>query len=103
MTQFIRQGDLLIKSVESIPELKKKKDTVLLEGGASNHFHRLQGGTVYEESPTKENNWSIGYFELTEDTDLTHEEHETIRIKKGKYRFFHQREYDPQGDRKVID
>ena len=104
MTTFYRHGDLLITQVDSIPSgLPKKKDTVLLEGEASGHFHRLHGGLVLEEKPTQENNYLLGYFELEKDTELTHEEHGTITLTPGKYRFFGQREYDPVQEHRVID
>jgi hypothetical protein len=102
--QPIRNGDLLIVQVDSIPKgLTQKKDTILLEGEATNHFHRLSGGTVFSEIPTLENNWSLGFFDLETETELTHEEHKTIKLKPGKYHFYSQREYDPQMERRVLD
>lgn len=100
-----RHGDLIIIPVDTIPKnLPKKTDTVLLEGEATGHFHRLNGGTVYTESPTIENHFSLGYFEVEKDTNLIHEEHSTIVLKPGKYHFYSQREYDPQeSERRVID
>lgn len=104
LPKFWRHGDLLVMQVDAIPEgLTKKKDTVLLEGEASNHFHRLHGGVVFAETPTKDNNYNLGYFELKESTNLTHEEHDTIVLSPGKYKFFAQREYDEQEERRVID
>ena len=102
--KIIRHGDLLIEQVDSIPSgLEKKKDTILLEGEASNHFHRLHGGIVFAEKPTIQNDYSLGFFELDEATELTHEEHGTIELQKGKYHFYCQREYDELQERRVID
>jgi hypothetical protein len=102
--KIIRHGDLLLLQINEIPEnLPKKDNTVLLEGEASNHFHRLGGGTVYEVEPTLENNFTLGYFEIQVETPLTHEEHETIILNPGKYKFMSQREYDPQANRRVLD
>ena len=99
-----RHGDLMIMSVDSIPKnLPIKPDTILLEGEASNHFHRLDGGVVYSITPTIENNFNLGYFELKEEAKLSHEEHDTIVLAPGKYKFFAQREYDEIEDRRVID
>ena len=104
MSTYLRHGDVLVEKVESIPEgLSKKKDTVLLEGEASGHYHRLHGGTVFAEKPTQENNYNLGYFNLEEATELTHEEHGTIVFTPGKYKFYSQREYDPIQEHRVVD
>lgn len=99
-----RHGDLFIAPVDSIPEgLPKKNNTELLEGEISGHVHRLGGGTVYMEQPTQVNNFLLGYFEIPVETPLSHEEHKTILLPPGKYKFMAQREYDVLGDRQVID
>ena len=105
--KIYRHGDLLLIKVSEKPkgEFKKSKDNVLLEGEASNHFHRLNSKTAVIEKtiPTKENDWNIGWFNLVETTPLSHEEHETIDLPAGIYKFFCQREYDPAEERRVID
>ena len=104
MSTYFRHGDLLLYPVDSIPEgLPVKKDTVLLEGEVTNHFHRLNGGTVFAEKPTQENTYLLGYFELEKDTNLTHEEHGTIVLTPGKYKFLAQREYDSVAEHQVRD
>jgi len=102
--QAYRHGDLLLIPVDSIPEgLPKKDNTELLEGEISGHVHRLNGGTVYAETPTIANDFLLGFFEIPTETEVTHEEHETIVLPPGKYKFYSQREYDPQENRRVID
>jgi hypothetical protein len=106
MEQFnaYRHGDLMIIPVQSIPEgLPIKTNTELLEGESSGHVHRLSGGTVYATEPTLDNNFLLGYFKIEEETPLSHEEHETITLPPGQYKFLQQREYDPQENRRVID
>ena len=99
-----RHGDLYIMPVDAIPEgLEKKKNTELLEGESSGHVHRLNGGTVYAEIPTVQNGFLLGFFEIPTETEVTHEEHKTIILPPGKYKFYSQREYDPQENRRVID
>lgn len=100
----VRHGDLYVTKVDSIPkDLPKKINTELLEGEVSGHVHRLSGGIVYQEQPTLANNFLLGYFEIETETPLSHEEHETIMLPPGKYKFMQQREYDPQENRAVID
>lgn len=99
-----RHGDLMVVPVQSIPKgLFLKKNTELLEGEVTGHVHRLHAGKVWSIEPTEENNFLLGYFELAETTPLTHEEHETIELPPGKYKFMAQREYDPQEIHQVAD
>lgn len=104
MKKVFRHGDVLIEKVSFIPKgLKKKKDLILLEGEASGHFHVLSKGDVFEVTPTKDNNYLLGYFKTEDGTLLTHQEHETIEIPAGIYKFYAQREYDEIEERRVID
>lgn len=102
-----RHGDLLIISTKNIPKTAKKTENrVLLEGETTGHMHQLNDkATVYKQSdiPSKDNDYLIGYFETEEGALLTHQEHEVIELPKGIYRFHHQREYDEQEERAVID
>jgi len=102
--QIYRHGDVFIEKIEALPKkLKKKGNNVLLVGEVTGHNHRLQGGVIYEEQPTKENLWLAGYFQIEAPTEVTHEEHKTIILNPGIYKFHHQREYDEQEERVVID
>lgn len=104
MQKFFRHGDVLVQTVSTIPaSLPIKDDLILLWGEVSSHAHELKGGTVFAVNPTRDNNYNLGYFELTEDTELVHPEHDTIVLSPGKYKFFAQREYDEQEERQVID
>ena len=104
--KIFRHGDLLLVEVSQLPnEAKKTERSVLLEGEASNHFHRISGATVYEipEEPVDANNYTLGYLTVEKEAKLTHEEHNAIEIPAGIYKFLCQREYDPQENRRVRD
>jgi len=105
MKKVFRHGDVLVERVDSIPEgLVKEEDTILLEGEASGHFHVLsKGSEVFKVLPTKDNNYLLGYFKTEEGALLTHNEHQTIEIPAGTYKFYAQREYDEQEERQVRD
>lgn len=101
-----RHGDLLIIPINKIPKnLKEKGDGILLEGETTGHIHTLSNAKVWNavETPSRDNNYLIGYFKTEEGALLTHQEHETIELPKGAYQFFAQREYDEQEERRVID
>jgi len=102
--KYIRHGDLLIEKIDSIPEgLPLKGNSILLEGEITNHFHKLKKGKVFTIEPTRNNNYNLGYFELDSITPLTHEEHKTIELQPGKYKFYQQREWDELEERRVQD
>jgi len=101
-----RHGDLLLVEVETIPEkLKEKKDGVLLEGEATGHYHRISGAIVkpIPKEPTSENDYLLGYLKVDKQAEITHEEHKTIVLPAGNYKYLAQREYDPQEEHIVID
>ena len=103
---YYRHGDVLIESVEKMPDnLLPKKDCVLLEGETTGHMHTLTKAKVFTtvEKPSVTNDYLIGYFETEEGALLTHQEHQTIELPKGIYKFYAQREWDEQEERQVRD
>ena len=97
--KLIRQGDVLLKEVKEIKGQKQKqKDVVLAEGEVTGHKHTLMGQVLVSEFEGNK------YVELTEDSVLTHQEHDTLEIPKGKYQIILQREVDLLGEiRQVMD
>jgi hypothetical protein len=109
MAKFIRHGDVCIVSVDSLTKdkrLKKKPDSVLMEGEATGHAHRIrEGAEVWRNpNPTAQDQFFLGEMEVKAiGAALTHEEHHTIPLKKGIYRFYSQREFSPVEDVRVQD
>jgi len=99
MGNVIRHGDVKIEQVETIPKSKKINKIVLAEGEVTGHFHVLQGELAFAEQDNDK------YFEvLSESAKLSHEEHDTLQIPKGKYKYLIQREVDLAGEiRQVMD
>jgi hypothetical protein len=97
-----RQGDVLIVPVNAIPSgLKKTKRVTLALGEVTGHHHTISEGAIgYGASDTA----LADYFEVKDSTaDLTHQEHDTITLPKGKYQKVIQTEYSPQEIRNVKD
>jgi len=103
-----RQGDILLMKVAEKPTgealSRESGRVVLAHGEATGHSH-----TVTDEQASL---YAVGVdgrlLVLGQDADLTHEEHDTIRLPKGTYRVIRQREYAPakydlQGSRWVAD
>jgi hypothetical protein len=98
---MFRQGDLLIKKINKLPKKLKKRDSdIILEGEVTGHSHRILNGTIYERG------W-VGpgslFIEAKENTQIIHEEHQSIEIPAGIYEVIRQREYDPHAPRWIED
>lgn len=96
-----RHGDVLVQQVPSLPtRIHKRAGTVLAHGELTGHSHRI-------EDPASVQFWRAGgetYFEvLAEHALLIHEEHGPIRLPKGIYHTWMQREYTPRAIVRVRD
>lgn len=101
----MRQGDVLILPVNKIPNglknFKKTKRVTLALGEATGHHHTIYTDAIGYASSIEA---LAEYFEVTGETaDLTHQEHGTIPIPKGKWRNVIQTEYTPEELKKVVD
>lgn len=89
-----RHGDLLLRQIEELPKgLKKLQSNILAEGEFTGHHHKIVADpidlTLYEDAQGRK------YFKLDKDANLTHQEHETITVKKGLYFVDIEQEFDP--------
>ena len=99
--RLYRHGDVLITSVESIPErAKSRAGLVLAHGEVTGHAHRVETDSRAE------------LFELDDDLFLSvlgsparvvHEEHKPIELAPGRYRVWRQREYDPSTWERTVE
>ena len=96
---MIRHGDVVLRSVNSIPKnaclLKNRKE--LAYGEVTGHAHRLDVGELFETKDGKL------YCRITKDAQLSHEEHKNITILPGEYEVIIKRQYTPTGWMKVVD
>jgi hypothetical protein len=104
-----RHGDLLIKEIKELPKTIKKiaqgNSFVLAEGETTGHKHILisnetkTGFEVYQDV-----NGSF-VLDLKANAEVSHEEHKTIKIKKGIYFVETEREYNwfEKAIKKVVD
>lgn len=103
-TQFqIRQGDVLLRKVRSIPKAAKpqaQKDRIVLAyGEVTGHahaIHELEDVDVFVSESTM-------YLRVKSPVTLEHEEHGKIELPAGNYERVIQREYSPEEIRSVLD
>lgn len=91
--QYLRQGDLLLKKVKSLPKkaelMSKGRDYVLAYGEHTGHKHVLKGSGfnihIFDD---------VRFLEILRVTPLIHEEHREIVVEPGIYELGQEREYD---------
>ncbi len=96
-----RHGDVIIMPVASIPaEAARRPSAILARGEATGHSHRIADATDVEVFDFE----GSGFLRVEcESATLIHDEHHPIRLPRGTYRFWQQREYSPKGIRRVVD
>ena len=97
-----RHGDVIIVAVDSIPtDAEPRPSAVLARGEATGHSHRIadpSGVSLFSAGG------GVGYLNVESETaTLIHDEHKPIRLPRGMYRFWLQREYTPQEIRRIVD
>lgn len=96
-----RQGDVMLRRINKIPDgLKKVKATFAL-GEVSGHHHSLEGNgaTCF----ASDENTLAEYTQVTEPTSLTHQEHSTHIIPPGVFEKLYQVEDTSKEIRPVAD
>ena len=104
MPHQIRQGDVYLVPVTSIPEnaTVRPRDNgrvILAYGEVTGHAHALTADGV----ALMEVEGGLEFLKVDAVSALVHEEHGTINIEPGLYQIKHQREYTPEAIRNVAD
>lgn len=102
-----RQGDVLLVPVDKVPKGLKQVPReqgriVLAHGEATGHAHVLEGGEV-EFLATDLEEMEGRFARVLEESELVHDEHDTITVPPGDYEVRRQREYEPEEPRLVAD
>ncbi len=113
-TKCAAQGDLLIRRIDTIPadakEIKAERGQHVVAHSETGHDHVIAARPNVKLYGTGDP--MVSYLEVIEATDaaetlLTHlrtfDTHETIKIPVGKFEIRRQREYTPEGWRRVED
>ena len=96
-----RHGDVLIASIEALPDnAVERKGAVLAYGEVTGHSHRF---ATTDQVQLWEQRGELFVEIKTAPATLIHEEHAPIILEPGLYRVWMQREYTPQGVRRVVD
>ena len=104
---MIRQGDVLIKRIDSIPAsarevARENGNIVLAHGEITGHAHVIRDplarmfGTPADEDGPK-------FIDIPRPASVVHDEHAPLGLEAGTYEVKRQREYSPGEIRRVAD
>src|SRR5690348_5893345 len=94
---FIETGEVHVEDMRAVEERFLVKDGVIALGETTGHAHRVVDGEFYRRG-TEE------LIVATDQTRVTHEEHDAIELEQGVWLVRHQREYvSEQEERRVYD
>lgn len=107
--QQAAQGDILIRRIDALPEglekLEPKDNQHIVAHSETGHHHAFaeKGVNLFHAANDSMNLYVV----IDEQADLIHnrsfDTHETIRFDAGVYEIRRQREYTPEGWRRVED
>ncbi len=86
---YYQQGDVLITKVSEVKG-KKLNHLTLAEGEATGHHHTITKG----EAELYEHEGTLFLKVLSDEAELTHQEHNTVVLPKGNYEVSRVREFD---------
>lgn len=103
----IRQGDVLLVPVRSIPKgaAPRARDNgrvILAYGEVTEHAHAI-ADTVDDPACELLATGDATYLRVDRVSQLVHEEHSAATLEPGTYRVVRQREYSPEAIRNVAD
>lgn len=105
--KLYRQGDVLIRRIEQIPDGAQPQPTTarltIALGEVTGHAHVLVIERAHEPIASYRDQTDQIFFDLMTEAFLRHDEHATLTIPAGKYQVVRQREYTPQEIRQVAD
>lgn len=101
---MLRQGDVLLVLVASVPKSAKRQKTqgqiILAHGEVTGHAHTVDAGRA---TLSVDAEGGVTYLTVTELTEVMHQEHAAIALPPGTYKVVRQREYTPEAIRNVAD
>lgn len=99
---MIRQGDVLFRQVEAVPEgafkMGRSGPVVLARGEVTGHAHVVEdaGATLYAHDGAR-------YLAVEREATVTHEEHSPVTLGPGVWEVRRQREYEETRNVRVVD
>lgn len=107
---IVAQGDIYIRRVDSLPNglvrVERENGKLIVTHSETGHHHVMSGGVVEMYRPKENFDWDA-WLVVSEPSALEHlrtfDTHESILFEPGIYHVRRQREYVPEGFRRVED
>lgn len=100
---MLRQGDVLLVRVRSIPKAAKRQHSkgmiVLAYGEVTGHAHTVDAG----KAVLSLGEGGVMFLTVEELTAVRHQQHAPLTLEPGNYKVIRQREYTPEAIRNVAD
>lgn len=113
--KFAAQGDVMFKRIYALPNnLREAKEAIengelVITHSETGHHHIMdrKKAVMFMADGRRSGEGMVAYLEVKEDTPIihkrSHDTHEPILFTKGFYEVRRQREYTPEGFRRVED
>ncbi len=106
MHQLYRQGDVLLQRVDDVPTgltpvPQDNGRVILAYGEVTGHAHAVLGDAQFLAADLAD--LEERFLRVQADSQVVHEEHDTITLPPGNYRVVRQREYTPEAIRTAAD
>lgn len=103
----IRQGDVMLATVQSVPDgFKKEREVsseIVARGEVTGHYHEIVCDDSENSISVYVNNAGVLCYHLAQPAVIRHQEHGEIQLPTGTYIYEPQREYTPEEIRNVQD
>lgn len=98
---MLQQGDVILVSINKLPEDLKPHNNVLAEGEATGHHHTANGAGI----AVMEGEKGELFLQAPLGATIEHEEHKVLDVPAGTYEVRRVQEYDhfEQEARRVVD
>lgn len=95
-----RQGDLLFVKTNELPkECIVVEDGIIARGEITGHTHKIRDGRKAALLVAM----NVAYIHALKECEIDHQEHDVIILPPGDWKVIRQREYTPEGWRRVAD
>ena len=91
MVHIYRQGDVILRELESPQNFSGATTKIVEMTGETGHKHSILGQVLEQGNRT--------LIQLDEPSQIVHEEHKPISIPKGQYEIYRVREFTEGGNR----
>lgn len=105
---MVAQGDVMFIKVATLPDSVSEQEGFVVAHSETGHHHEVEVLERTKKPKVYKKDNFVSYLEIFEEfADVVHKRsfdtHETLRLEKGVWQIRRQREYTPEGFKRVED